>query len=282
MGSPASTLSPRAMVPEPWRVLSAHQEAPGVVTLEMEPLSGEPPRFRPGQFSMLYAFGVGEIPISVSGDCTDPSKVVHTIRDVGAVSAALTGLEEGATVGLRGPFGTAWPVDTAGGRDVLVVGGGLGMVPLRPVLYELARGRADYRHVSVVYGTRTPADIVFGDQLAAWRDDEDFSLGVTVDMAESDWKGHVGTVVPLIERADFDPATTTAFVCGPEVMMRIVSADLVRKGVPARHVHLSMERNMKCAIGLCGHCQWGSDFVCKDGPVYDWERVAPRLSLREL
>lgn len=282
MVNPTSTLSPRVMVPEPWRVLAAREEAPRVVTLELSPVSGEAPACKPGQFNMLYAFGTGEIPISISGDCADSSRIVHTIRDVGLVSAALARMEEGATVGLRGPFGTTWPVESAKGRDVLVIGGGLGIVPLRPVLYELARNRSDYRRVFVIYGTRTPADIVFGEQLVGWQKESDFHLNVTVDMAEADWSGEVGTVAPLIERADFDPANTSAFMCGPEVMMRIVIDNLVRGGVPPEHAHLSMERNMKCAVGLCGHCQWGTEFICKDGPVYDWERAAPRLSIREL
>lgn len=283
MASPAaSTLSPRAMVPEPWRVLAAHRESHDVVTLELAPAAGSPPACRPGQFNMLYVFGVGEIPISVGGDCGDGSKIVHTVRDVGLVSAALARLEAGATIGLRGPFGSAWPVDGACGRDVLVIGGGLGIVPLKPVLHELARNRDAYRRVSVIYGTRRPEDILFHEQLLRWRSGSGFDLGITVDIAETDWSGDVGTVAPLIERASFDPANTSAFVCGPEVMMRIVAAGWVNGGIPPEHMHLSMERNMKCAIGLCGHCQWGTEFICKDGPVYDWARAGPRLAIREL
>lgn len=270
------------MLPAPWRVAGSRREAPGVVTLELTPEDGEVPACRPGQFNMLYAFGAGEIPISVSGDCGDRTRLVHTVRDVGAVSAALARLEAGAVLGLRGPFGSTWPVDAGRGRDVLVVGGGLGIVPLKPVLHELARRRGDYRRVSVVYGTRRPEDILYAGELERWRGDSAFEVGVTVDMAETDWTGEVGTVSPLIDRALFDPANTTAFVCGPEVMMRIVAARLVDIGVPAGQVHLSMERNMKCAVGLCGHCQWGPDFVCRDGPVYDWACAGPRLAVREL
>jgi NAD(P)H-flavin reductase len=273
---------PGVLVPTPWRVLAAREEARHVVTLELAPLSGDVPACRPGQFDMLYAFGAGEVPISISGDCADPTKIVHTIRNVGLATAALTRLEEGATIGLRGPFGTTWPLASANGRDVLVVGGGLGIVPLRALLYELARDRGRYRRIQVVYGARTPEDILFGAELARWHEESDLHVEVTVDMAEHDWKGHVGTVSPLVERADFEPANTSAFVCGPEVMMRIVVDDLVRRGVPPRHAHLSMERNMKCAVGLCGHCQWGTDFICREGPVTDWERAAPRLAIRQL
>jgi len=283
MASPgADTLSPRAMVPRPWRVLDTRRESHDVVTLELSPVAGSPPPCRPGQFNMLYAFGVGEIPVSVSGDCEDGSKIVHTVRDVGMVSAALARLEAGATIGLRGPFGSAWPVASATGRDVLVIGGGLGIVPLKPVLHELARSSDAYGRVSVIYGTRRPEDILFHEQLLDWRSGAGFDLDITVDIAESGWTGDVGTVAPLIERARFDPANTSAFVCGPEVMMRIVAAAQVRGGIPPEHVHLSMERNMKCAIGLCGHCQWGTEFICKDGPVYDWTRAGPRLAIREL
>lgn len=282
MASPTSLLTPQAMVPAPWRVLALREEGPHVVTLELAPQSGAFPACRPGQFNMLYAFGVGEIPISISGDCADSSKIVHTIRNVGMVSAALTRLEEGQSVGLRGPFGSAWPVSSARGRDVLVVGGGLGIVPLRPVLYEIARNRGDFSRVNVIYGTRKPEDLLFLDELGLWGREHDFNVEITVDMAEPDWVGHVGTTAPLIERAPFDPEKTSAFVCGPEVMMRIVAGKLVEGGIPAAHTHLSMERNMKCAVGLCGHCQWGTEFICKDGPVYDWERAAPRLRIREL
>jgi len=282
MASPSDTARAGAMMPEAWRVLEARREGPDVASLALAPVSGEIPAQRPGQFNMLYAFGAGGIPISISGDCANTSKIVHTIRHVGLASAALAGLETGATLGLRGPFGSAWPVPGARGRDVLVVGGGVGIAPLRPVLYELARQRADYQRVTVILGARRPRDILFREQLERWRDESHFDLSITVDMAEAGWDGHVGTVTPLIERARFDPANTTAFVCGPEVMMRIVAGKWVSKGIPARHVHLSMERNMKCAVGLCGHCQWGSEFICKDGPVFDWARAGPRLSIREL
>jgi len=269
-------------MPAPWRVVDAREEALHVVSLELAPVEGEAPACRPGQFDMLYAFGTGEVPISISGDCADSSKIVHTIRNVGLATAALTRLRKGAVLGLRGPFGSAWPLESARGRDVVVVGGGLGIVPLRSLLYALARDRGGYRRVQVIYGTRKPEDILFHQQLARWGTEQDIQVDVTVDMAEHDWKGEVGTVAAPIARADFEPANTSAFVCGPEAMMRIVVDDLVRRGVPPRHAHLSMERNMKCAVGLCGHCQWGTDFVCRDGPVIDWERAAPRLAIREL
>jgi NAD(P)H-flavin reductase len=282
MASPASAPPSPALVPEPWRVLEARPEAPHVVTLELAPVDGPVPACRPGQFDMLYAFGAGEVPISISGDCGDASKIVHTIRNVGLATAALTRLEAGATLGLRGPFGSAWPLERARGRDVLVIGGGLGIVPLRSVLYELARARGAYRRIHVLYGARTPGDILFAEELARWSEESGLQVGITVDMADHDWTGHVGTVAPLVERAAFEPARTTAFVCGPEVMMRIVVDDLVRRGVPPDHAFLSMERNMKCAVGLCGRCQWGTEFVCRGGPVYDWQRAAPRLAIREL
>lgn len=282
MASPAEAPQPTVMVPEPWRVADVREEAPHTVTLELEPVTGWVPETRPGQFNMVYAFGAGEVPISVSGDCAETSKIVHTIRDVGLTTAALTRLQAGDGVGLRGPFGTTWPVTSARGRDVLVVGGGLGIVPLKPVLHELARNRETYGRVTVIYGTRRPEDILFAAELERWREAGVFDVGITVDIAEPGWDGDVGTVAPLVERARFDPANTTAFVCGPEVMMRIVAGDWVNKGIPPAHMHLSMERNMKCAVGLCGHCQWGPDFVCKDGPVYDWRRAGPRLAVREL
>lgn len=272
----------RAMLPQPWRVAAKHSEGPQAVTLELVSGQGEDAIFAPGQFNMLYAFGVGEVPISVSGDCAQPGRVVHTVRDVGFVSAALARLVAGDTVGLRGPFGRPWPLESARSHDVLVVAGGLGIAPLRPLLYAIAAEREHFGRVSVICGARRPEDLLFLAQLRTWAHEARLELAVTVDIAEVDWHGHVGTVLPLLARAHYAPAETVAFVCGPEVMMRIVAGELRDRGVVGRHIHLSLERNMKCAVGLCGHCQWGGDLICRDGPVYDFAAIARRLSIREL
>ncbi|RPJ00737.1 MAG: Ni/Fe hydrogenase subunit gamma, partial [Chloroflexi bacterium] len=241
---------------------------------------GDP--FAPGQFNMLYAFGVGEVPISISGDPQDAPSLRHTTRVVGSVTRALGRLQRGDTLGIRGPFGSAWPLAEAAGRDCLIVAGGIGLAPLRPVLYHLVAHRENYRRIVLLYGARTPADILYRRELEHWRGKFDLEIYVTVDRAESRWRGNVGVVTTLIGRAPFDPAGVVALVCGPEVMMRFTIMELERRGVAAERIYLSMERNMKCALGFCGHCLYGPTFICKDGPVFRFDRLAPWLGIAEV
>ncbi len=268
------------MVPVLARVTNRVEEIPGVVTFEINAPQWQ--GFAPGQFNMLSLFGVGEIPISISGPSFDRTTIIHTIRDVGAVSGAMATLEPGAMLGLRGPYGTAWPVEQARGRDVVVVAGGLGLAPVRPILYHLITNRANFGRVTLLYGARSPDEILFRNELSKWRAQLDMSVEVTVDHADATWRGHVGVVTTLFKGADFDPAKTTAFVCGPEIMMRFGANALTDAGVAPEDIHLSMERNMQCAIGLCGHCQIGPFFVCKDGPVFNWAQMKPLMAIKEL
>jgi NAD(P)H-flavin reductase len=231
---------------------------------------------------MLTVFGVGEVPISLSGDPAEPTRLVHTIRAVGRVSAALGRLGPGDTVGLRGPFGTGWPIAEAAGRDVLVVAGGLGLAPVRPVLYHVLAERERYGKIILLYGARGPTEILFRRELESWRRRLDVDIEVTVDHAGSDWRGRVGVVTALIGRAAFDPLHAVALVCGPEVMMRFAIAALHDAGLADEAIYLSMERNIKCAVGFCGHCQFGPAFVCRDGPVFRYDRVRAMLRLREI
>ena len=270
------------MMPEPWRVRSVVRESADVYTLGLESLSSPVPPFLPGQFNMLYAFGVGEVPISLSGDAADVSGFVHTIRAVGAVSTALSQAQPDSVLGLRGPFGCGWPLTEASGHDILIVAGGLGLAPLRPVIYHLLAHSEHFGRITILHGSRSPAEILFRSELAMWQTRPDVSVAITVDHADPTWHGHVGVVPALVERAVFDPPGTIAFVCGPEVMMRFSAAALLAAGVGANRIHVSMERNMKCAIGLCGHCQFGADFVCRDGPVLPYDRIAKRLAVPEL
>jgi NAD(P)H-flavin reductase len=271
------------MLPRVAHVRRRRREAPNVWTLEIAPGVQAPTPAAPGQFNMLTVFGVGEAAISLSGDPADPGRLVHTIRAVGSVSAALAQLGPGDALGVRGPFGAGWPMSEAVGRDVVIMAGGLGLAPLRPAIYRLLAERERYGQVLVLYGTRSPADILFRHELEAWRRRLDVEIEVTVDHATvGDWRGHVGVVTTLLGRASFDPGKTIALVCGPEIMMRFSIAALADAGVKPDAIHLSMERNMKCAIGLCGHCQFGPVFVCRDGPVFRHDRVAGLLRHREL
>jgi NAD(P)H-flavin reductase len=269
-------------VPQIYRIDGVVRELSDTVTLTVAPLAGTRPAFEPGQFNMLYAFGVGEVAISMSGDSTDQAHFVHTVRDVGAVSGAITRLETGATIGLRGPYGVGWPVAAAEGSDVVVVAGGLGLAPLRPAIYHILANRARYGRVAILFGSRNPHDMLYRHELEAWRRHLDISIEVTVDHADADWRGHVGVVPALIPRAAFDRHDSVAFVCGPEVMMRYSASALREAGLPSERIYLSMERNMKCAIGLCGHCQFGASFVCKDGPVMRFDRIERILAVREV
>jgi NAD(P)H-flavin reductase len=259
------------------------QELADTFTMSLTPEdAGDPCTFGPGQFNMLYVAGVGEVPISISGDPARRGSFVHTTRAVGTVTRAMRQLKRGDWIGLRGPFGNRWPVDAALERDVLIVAGGIGLAPLRPAMYHLLAHRARYRKVILLYGTRTPADLLFRKELERWRASFDLEVHVTVDRASGTWRGNVGVVTKLIGKVPLDPGGTVALVCGPEVMMRFTAMDLLQRGVPADRIHLSVERNMKCAIGLCGHCQWGPVFVCRDGPVFPYDRIKDLLSAWEV
>jgi NAD(P)H-flavin reductase len=268
------------MAPSPFRVVSRRRELADTWTLELEPVAGEPVRPRPGQFTMLYAFGVGEVPISVSGDVTGP--LVHTVRAVGAVSQAICASKPGAVLGVRGPFGNAWPVEEAAGSDVVVVAGGIGLAPLRPAVYELLGRRREFGEVALLYGSRTPGDLLFGKELQRLRGRFDLQVDVTVDTAEQGWQGKVGVVPKLVAGARFDPASAVALVCGPEVMMHYAARALLERGVPAERIYISMERNMRCGLGHCGHCQLGTTLICRDGPVYRYDEMEELMAVREL
>jgi NAD(P)H-flavin reductase len=265
------------MVPVSYRVGRRRRETHDSWTLELEPVREALDPLAPGQFAMLYAFGKGEVPISVSR-----LPQVHTIRAVGIVSAALCDLRRGDVVGVRGPFGTAWPVEAAEGTDVVVLAGGIGLAPLRPAIDHLLANRERYGRVVILYGGRSPEELLYTAELERWRGRFDVEVHVAVDQAAAGWRGRVGVVTTLVPRADFDPDHTLAMICGPEVMMRFAVAALQDRGVPAEAIFVSLERSMKCAIRLCGHCQLGPEFICHDGPVFPWDRVEPLLRVREL
>jgi NAD(P)H-flavin reductase len=269
------------MVPIAARVMRVRRELADVWTIDIATDSGGFP-FAPGQFNMLYAFGVGEAAVSVSGDPAQPGTLVHTIRAVGKVSGALTRLRQGDFIGLRGPFGTGWPLQEAIGSDVVLIAGGLGLAPLRPALYHLMATRERYGRIILLCGARSPGDILFRAEIERFRRRLDIEIEVTVDHATPDWRGNVGVVTTLIGRATFDRRHAVAMVCGPEIMMRYAAAELVRTGVSDEAIYVSMERNMKCAIGLCGHCQFGGDFICKDGPVMTYHHLRDRLARPEI
>lgn len=274
---------PDPMVPVLFKVGEVNQELGDTFTLRLEPAERDNSfDFKPGQFAMLYRFGVGEVPISISGDPAISNSLTHTIRAVGTVTNALHRLEPGEVVGIRGPFGSSWPVEAMEGEDVVIVTGGIGLAPLRPVIYHLLANRSHYGAVCIYYGARNPNEILYRKQLEQWRGRFDLTVNVTVDSAGADWNGRVGVVTKLLGQNDFDPYNTVALICGPEVMIRHSIYTLNGLGVQNNQIHISMERNMKCAVGFCGHCQFGSAFVCKDGPVFRFDRIADHFKVQEL
>lgn len=271
------------MLPQPYRVHRVERETHDIFTLELEASNRSAVcPFSPGQFNMLYVFGVGEVPVCISGDPSKPKALVHTIRAVGAVTKAMCKPKPGNFLGVRGPFGSHWPVQEATGSDVVIVAGGIGLAPLRPAVYEILSHREKYGKVVLLYGTRTPADILYRRELEQWRARFDMEVYLTVDRAMGGWRGNVGVVPSLIAKAPFDPLHTVAMVCGPEVMMRFTVLELQKHGVAAENILVSMERNMKCGIGFCGRCQYGPTFICKDGPVFRYDRIRNLFGMREI
>lgn len=269
--------------PRPWIVRDVHRETGDTVTLDLiDPDDGEGMPFGPGQFNMLYLFGLGEVPISISGDPARPQVLTHTVRAVGEVTRPMAALAPSDTIGVRGPFGSAWPLEQARGQDVVIVAGGIGLAPLRPALLALLADRDAHERIILLYGARSPEELLYGRQLHDWRGRFDLSVRVTVDRAGPDWHGHVGVVTTLFSGLELDPERTVGWICGPEVMMRFTASEFLRRGLGEERIWVSMERNMKCAVGWCGHCQLGPHFICKDGPVLRLDRLGRWFRGREL
>jgi len=272
---------PEPMLPAAFRVRKNRRETPDTHTLELASIAEGVPAWRPGQFMMMYVFGAGEIPISISGDPAKRDCIVHTVRAVGPVSRAICDAKEGSSVGLRGPFGSVWPIERAEGRDVILVAGGIGLAPLRPVLHTVMANRDKYMRVSLLVGARTPDILLYRREMDRWRKRR-VDVRLTVDAAAPGWQASVGPVTTLIPRIEFDPSSVVAFIVGPEIMMRVVSQVLAQRGVSYDRLFVSMERNMKCAVGFCGHCQLGPAFICKDGPVFSYPTLEAWLAIRNV
>lgn len=269
-----------SMIPLPYRVASRRVETSDTVSLLLAPVRESIAAPLPGQFTMVYAFGVGEVPVSVSAQ-EDTGTIVHTLRAVGAVTRALYHLHAGDVLGIRGPYGTDWGLPAPEGSDLMIVAGGIGLAPLRPVIRHAVAQRDRYRRVSVMIGARTPHELLYLDEYDTWKAG-DVDLRVTVDRAAIGWMGRVGVVTTLFGRAAADTDRTIAFVCGPDVMMRFAARELVDRGVAPRSIRMSLERNMRCGVALCGHCQLGPMIVCRDGPVVDFDYACDLLSVKEL
>ena len=271
------------LLPQALPIRGVHHETSDTFTITFD-VGGWPGgfAFQPGQFNMLSLHGIGEVPISISGDPARRGELVHTIRAVGSVTRPMAAVKRGAVFGVRGPYGTGWPLDAARGRDLILIAGGIGLAPLRPVLYEAVRRRGEFDRLIVLYGARSPEDLLFGKELERWRGRFDTTLLVTTDRGGANWHGYVGVVASLLARVRFDPYDSVAMLCGPEIMLRFTVRDLRALGMTPDRIFVSMERNMRCGVGLCGHCQMGPHFICKDGPVFPLDRVARLLEIREV
>jgi NAD(P)H-flavin reductase len=272
----------------PWiahsaRIEEIHAEVPGVATYDLvfnNPEVAAAYRFEPGQFNMLYLPGYGESAISISSDPAQTGRLSHTVRAAGNVTQELARKKVGDHIGVRGPFGSCWPVESYRGYDLIIACGGIGLAPLRPAIYHILNHRAEYGRAILLYGARTPRDLLYTAEYDAWRN-KGVEVEVTVDMGDSTWQGHVGVVPALFYRLRVKPKQTVVMTCGPEIMMRFVVFEALARRLYPEEIFVSMERNMSCAMGFCGHCQYGPHFICKDGPVFDFRQVAPLFNLEE-
>jgi NAD(P)H-flavin reductase len=279
------TTAPMAdsMLPSVATITSVQAELPGTATytLQLQDAAARHAyRFLPGQFNMLYLPGIGEAAISISSDPGCPAVLQHTIRVAGNVTQAIERLRTGDAIGLRGPYGSAWPVAAARGGDLILVAGGIGLAPLRPAIYHILRHRDNFGKVTILVGARTPADLLYPGEYDSWRTHE-VEVIASVDRADKSWKGRVGVVPMLFYLLRPEARRTTVFTCGPEIMMRFVVYEALARRIPKERIFVSLERNMKCAIGFCGHCQYGPAFLCKEGPVLSYDRIEPFFSVEE-
>jgi NAD(P)H-flavin reductase len=272
-------------MPVPARILEVRTENGNTKTFACQFIDEEIRKmysFLPGQFNMLYVPGIGEAAISISSDAAERNHLHHTIRIVGSVTRAMAKLPPGSVIGLRGPFGTNWPVKEMEGKDVVIVAGGIGLAPLRPVVYWILRHRERYKRVMLMFGCRTPEDRLFAEELEQWDRDGSIQVLVTVDAATGNWSGPVGLVTKLMQRVKVNADRTVVLVCGPKILNRVAAWNFLQLHVPADHVYVSLERNMNCGFGRCGHCQLGPKFICKDGPVFPFSEIADIFTKEEI
>lgn len=272
-----------AHLPREVEIAERVAESPSLFTLRLrltDPALQAAYRYAPGQFNMLYLHGAGEVAISIVSDPDDPRLIDHTIRAVGRVTRGMQKLKQGDRLGLRGPYGRGWPMQEAEGRDVVVVTGGLGCAPVVSVINYIARRRERYGRLNIVQGVKHSSDFIWRERYAAWRALPDTQVLLAADTGEPLWPWHIGRVTDLFDQLRYDPQHVSVMMCGPEGMMHAVARHMQAAGVAQRDIWLSMERNMQCALGHCGHCQYGAQFICRDGPVFSFDRVAALFDVR--
>ncbi len=262
------------------RIIGKEQESPSIVTLTVcftDIKAANAYRFSPGQFNMLYVRGVGEIPISIASDPDTPEALSHTVRGLGRVSRRLCDLEPGDRIGLRGPYGRGWPLEQLGGRDLIIVTGGLGCAPVAPVISYVNERRQDFGRLAILHGVKHCDDLIWGGCYTEWAMQDDTQVLLSADRSDHTWTHTTGPVTELFSQLEIPPAEAAAMICGPEAMQHACAEWLLANDMPAGDIWLSLERNMKCATGLCGHCQFGEHFICRDGPVFRYDVIRPLL-----
>ncbi len=256
------------------------QESSAIFTLQSQFIEPIQPHFsfHPGQFNMLYLYGVGEVAISIASDPAEKSYISHTIRAVGRVTKALQNVQKGDQIGIRGPYGKGWPLIEARGKDILIVTGGLGCAPTVSVINYILARREHYGALNILQGVKHSDDFIFRKQYAIWQQTPNTEIRIAADFAGPKWPWSIGYVTDMIESLTLDPDKTIAMMCGPEMMMHAAIGVLTKKGLAEEAIYLSMERNMACGIGVCGHCQYGGLFICKDGPVFAYPQIKALFS----
>jgi NAD(P)H-flavin reductase len=262
-------------VPLKAKIEEIKEQTADTKTYTIRMAEGDGFRFMPGQFNMVSILGYGEAPISISSDPGDREKFDHTIRAVGSITRYLESFRPGSEVGIRGPYGQPWPVEETRGRNVVVVAGGIGLAPLRPLIMQMFRERSSFGKIQILYGAREPSQMLFTDEFEDWQKNPGTELYLTADTISEglEWSHNVGVVTTIFDKAGLSPKNTLVVTCGPEIMMRFVCRSLLGRGFYAPQIFLSMERRMKCGVGKCGHCQLGSSFVCKHGPVFRYDEA---------
>ncbi len=269
--------------PRTTRIVERIQETSDIFTLRLEYLDAleqQEFEFEPGQFNMLYLHGVGEVPISIISDPRDSHYIAHTIRDVGRVTHGFAALEVGDQIGIRGPFGRGWPLAEVQGKDLIIVTGGLGCAPVLSVIHYVLRRRERFGRLTILQGVKHVNDLIWRERYEQWRQERDTTVLLAADIPGPDQSLFRGTVVDLFNRLDRDGSNGVALLCGPEIMMLTAIGELRAQGYADQSIWVSLERNMQCANGFCGHCQMGPLFVCRDGPVFRYDRIADWLGKR--
>jgi NAD(P)H-flavin reductase len=271
------------MLPNWAELVRIEEEAPRVKTYWIkftDPKMQKSYTFQPGQFNLLSIPGYGEAAISISSHPKQTDLIGHTIRLAGNVTHAIDRLKVGDTLGVRGPYGSTWPLEKLKGYDIYIAAGGIGLPPLRPVIYHIMDNRADYGKVVLIYGARTPEDLQFTAEYDAW-EEAGIETMICVDSCDDTWTGLVGVVPMLFYRLKIAPKQSALLTCGPEIMIHFAAYEAIARKVPRKRIYVSLEKNMKCGFGSCGRCQLGPYFVCKDGPIFNYKRIGPYLEVED-